>query len=249
MSRHPAVIEPRRRQENARHYLWDGRIIGAAHDALFEPAAWARHGALTGQAPGRGTAHFVRSQNGAQWVLRHSRRGGAAANISDDAYLWLGLSRCRVFREWQLLAELRARGLPVPAPVAARIIRRGPIYRGDLITARVANARPLSDWLRLQALAPATWRAIGATVARFHRAGLCHHDLNARNILLDAEVGVTLIDFDKSRLRRPGRWRQRNIERLRRSLDKSSAGRPGPHFSGADWSALYGGYASGAPAA
>lgn len=233
-----SACRPRRLQHGSRYYLWDSRVIDTIDDALFDPAAWARNGALAGEAGGRGTAYFLQRDNGDQWVLRHSRRGGAAARLSNDRYVWLGLRRCRVIREWHLLAEMRSRELPVPAPVAARVIRSGPVYRGDLITGRVPAARPLSDRLARQALSDTVWEAIGAAVARLHRAGVDHHDLNARNILVGDDGAVTLIDFDKSRLRAPGRWCEQNTARLRRSLDKFAGQNPDLHFSEADWHAF-----------
>lgn len=233
---------PRRHGRGPCHYLWDGDVVDTPDERLFDPDAWRRDQALVGQASGRGTAYFLQADAHTQWVLRHSRRGGLVANISDDHYLWLGLARCRVFQEWRLLASLREQGLPVPAPIAARVVRHGLCYSGDLITRCVPAAQPLSDWLAAQPLSATAWRAIGTTVARFHDAGVYHHDLNARNILLDAAGTITLIDFDKSRLRTPGQWCWHNIERLRRSLDKIAAAQPGLHFVDTDWAALLGGY-------
>ena len=64
-------------------------------------------------------------------------------------------------------------------------------------------------------------------LARFHRAGLDHADLNAHNILLDAAGNPWLIDFDRSRRRADGSWRQSNLDRLARSLAKLSGGGDG----------------------
>lgn len=237
-----AASEPRQYQSNGHYFLYNARVIDRVDDALFEPQDWVARGKLVGEASGRGAAYFLQAGADEQWVLRHSRRGGGVAHLSDDAYIWLGLNRCRVFQEWHLLADLCRRGLPVPTPVAARVVRDGVIYRGDLITVCVPAARPLADWLSDQALSAAIWRTVGATIARFHRAGVYHHDLNARNILLDADGAITLIDFDKSRLRSPGRWREHNVVRLRRSLDKIARRQPGLHFDAADWAALRSGY-------
>ena len=78
-------------------------------------------GALAGEARGRGTVWFVR-QAACEWVLRHYRRGGWLGPWLGDRYLWLGPGRTRAAREWRLLAVLYGRGLPVPRPVAARIL-------------------------------------------------------------------------------------------------------------------------------
>ena len=64
---------------------------------------------------------------------------------------------------------------------------------------------------------------VGALVARFHRVGIWHADLNAHNVLV-APDGLYLIDFDRGRLRVPAvAWQQANLLRLRRSLLKLGA--------------------------
>lgn len=241
-ARSAPVEDPRQRQQGGRYYLWNSRRVDTVDDDLFDPSAWRQAGQLAGQARGRGAAYFLRPDETTGWVLRHSRRGGLVAGISDDRYVWLGRARCRVFREFRLLAELRARSLPVPAPVAARVVRRGCSYTGDLITVEVPNARPLADWLEAESVQATVWREVGATVARFHAAGVYHHDLNARNILVGADDAITLIDFDKSAIRRPGRWQRRNLARLRRSLDKISNQVAGRGFNEQHWGALRSGY-------
>lgn len=237
-------VQLKQEQQQSHYFLWDADRLDRVNDTCFEPEAWARDEALIGEAKGRGAAYFLRAPDDHEWVLRHSRRGGVAANVSDDHYLWQGIERCRVFREWRFLASLAEQGLPVPAPVAARVVKRGLTYRGDLITTRVSDARPLADWLSERALDATGWQAIGTTLARFHRAGVDHHDLNARNILIDPDERVTLIDFDKSEQRPVGRWREKNLTRLRRSLDKLAGEQLDFYFFEADWGALRGGYAS-----
>src|SRR6202041_2660481 len=168
-------------------------------------------------AAGRGSAWFIASGE-RQWVLRHYRRGGFIARLSPDRYVWAGEDRVRAFAEWRLLDIMRQRGLPVPKPVAARYQREGPCYRCDLITERIVDAEPLSSVLARGALAESAWRAVGAAVARLHHAGVDHADLNAHNVLLDADGAVSVIDFDRGRLRAPGIWVTRNLGRLRHSL-------------------------------
>ena len=67
----------------------------------------------------------------------------------------------------------------------------------------------------------APWEAAGQLVARFHRAGLDHADLNAHNLLFNAQGKGWMIDFDQCQLRIPATaWRQANLQRLQRSLLK-----------------------------
>jgi 3-deoxy-D-manno-octulosonic acid kinase len=221
--------------------LYDPSAGGDAQPVWFEPAWWEAQGRLAPTAKGRGAAWFVGAP-GSEWVLRHYRRGGAVARWVADRYLWLGLERTRPFREYRLTQRLRALGLPVPRPVAARVVRAGLTYSGDLITERLP-ALPYSSLVEKRALDKAAWRAAGACVARCHGAGLDHADLNLHNLLLDRSGAAYLIDFDRAVLRAPGRWAAGNLDRLRRSLDKLT-----PDWTAADrdaaWREFTGGYAA-----
>jgi len=217
-----------------------------ALESLFEPHSWSGRGELVAVSGGRGSAWFV--GDAGRWVLRHYRRGGWVARLCTDRYLWNGERRVRAFAEWRLLADLSRRGLPVPKPLGARYHRSGLVYRCDLITERIAGARTLSASLTAAPVPTRTWRAVGAVVARLHAAGADHADLNAHNILVapeadEVEVRVSVIDFDRSRLRPPGAWTRRNLARLHRSLDKVSRGLPADRFPAAAWKSLLDGYA------
>lgn len=158
--------------------------------------------------------------DGGKWFLRHYFRGGKAALLSRDRYVFLGAERARSFAEFRMLAKLQQAGLPAPRPVAARFRRDGLTYSADLITAWIAGTRTLAAALR-EAADPADLMAgVGSTLARFHSGGFCHADLNANNILIDRGGGVWLVDFDRARLRKPGGWHRSRIRRLRRSLQK-----------------------------
>jgi 3-deoxy-D-manno-octulosonic acid kinase len=175
---------------------------------------------------GRGAAWFVHTDAGPA-VLRHYRRGGMAARVSRERYLWLGAERSRGFHEFRLLRALRELDLPVPAPLIAAYWREGLTYRAALLVERIAGARSLGDLLDAGETPP--WVAIGETIARFHRAGAFHADLNVDNVLMDALDRIWLIDFDRGALRKPARrWQQANLARLQRSLRKrvgAAAGR------------------------
>jgi 3-deoxy-D-manno-octulosonic acid kinase len=222
---------------------------GIAVARIFDPQFWAERGELVDATRGRGSAWFIGSA-AHQWVLRHCRRGGFIARFSSDHYVWAGEQRVRAFAEWRLLANLTQRGLPVPKPIAARYQRKGIFYRCDLITQRIAGAQPLSSKLEFAPLADGLWREVGETVARFHAAGVDHADLNAHNILLDDQGAVSVIDFDRGKLRRAGAWTSRNLRRLHRSLVKISRDLPPERFSAAEWGLFLAGYgsASGSPA-
>jgi 3-deoxy-D-manno-octulosonic acid kinase len=218
-----------------------GNALQSAAESLFDPKYWAARGELAAVSAGRGSAWFVGSAAN-PWVLRHYRRGGLIARISQDRYVWTGEERVRAFAEWRLLEILAQRGLPVPRPVAAWYRREGMAYRCDLITERIAHARALSAALASSALAQSSWRAIGEVVARLHAGGVDHADLNAHNILLGQQDAVSVIDFDRGRLRAPGAWAAGNLGRLHRSLTKISLILPPDRFSRADWDTFLDGY-------
>jgi 3-deoxy-D-manno-octulosonic acid kinase len=232
-----------------------GNLPPDAAESIFDPEFWRARGELIAAAAGRGSAWFIASGGehpfgGRHWVLRHYRRGGFIARLSRDGYLWAGEDRVRAFAEWRLLDIMRQRGLPVPKPVAARYQRKGRWYRCDLITERIVDSEPLSSALAREVLPESAWRAVGAAVARLHRAGVDHADLNAHNVLLDADGAVSVIDFDRGRLRVPGIWVTRNLGRLRRSLAKISRGLPPGRYSGQEWEWFMAGYGAAAgPAA
>ena len=210
---------------------------------LFEPAYWAEQTALsetqnvTKKTAGRGSVLFIRDGE-RQWVLRHYRRGGLVGKVLTDQYVWLGAEATRCFREWRLLAHLQALGLPVPAPVAARYVRAGLIYRADLLTATIPQTQTLAERLQPALLEVALWQRLGVTLARFHAIGVHHADLNANNILFDADDQVHVLDFDRGRIRDvQANWINAVLARLLRSLVKLRE-RRGLHFVELDWQAL-----------
>jgi 3-deoxy-D-manno-octulosonic acid kinase len=189
----------------------------------FEPRYWMAQDAVVGEALGRGTTYIVR-EGERRLVLRHYRRGGLIARLSPDRYLWRGESATRPFRELQLIDVLQDAGLPVPAPVAARYQREGAFYRGDILTEFIPDTQSLAQRLAGTGVSLGTWAAIGRCLRRFHGFGACHADLNAHNVLLRGADEVFLIDFDRGSLRRPGLWRDANLVRLRRSIEKVGDG-------------------------
>ncbi len=224
--------------------LFDAAACGGARpDAdWFDAAHWAAQGRAETRGGGRGGVAFIETPAGA-CVLRHYHRGGLAARVSVDSYLWTGARRTRAFREFRLLDRLLVSGLPVPAPVAARYVRSGLSYRADLIVRRIPAVETLAERLAKGALDAELGERVGATVARFHAAGACHADLNAHNILLDARNKVALIDFDRGTLCKPAlSWQQANLARLRRSLIKLGAHKRFDDFETRFWHPLLGAY-------
>jgi 3-deoxy-D-manno-octulosonic acid kinase len=206
-------------------------------ESWFDPAHWVAANAVVGEARGRGAVHLF-EHAGRRFVLRHYRRGGLVARISADRYLWLGEDFTRPVRELKLNLRMHAAGLPVPLPVAARFERDGMSYRGDLITEWLPDTQTLAQRLDADEIGLSTWAAIGRCLRRFQDYGLFHSDLNAHNILLRGADEVFLIDFDNGSRRKGGLWRDSNLARLRRSLDKLEDARSQRRFDDAQWHCL-----------
>lgn len=207
----------------------------------FEPRFWIARGALVGSARGRGTTQFFEHE-GRRYALRHYRRGGLAAKLADDRYLWLGEQRTRPVRELRVSMLMHSAGLPVPLPVAARYQREGLTYRGDFITELLPDTDTLAQRLDRGELGLPAWAAVGRCIRRFHDHGFFHADLNAHNVLLRADEQVFLIDFDRARQRLPGLWRDANLTRLLRSLEKLDDARPVRRVDSAQWQCLLSAY-------
>ena len=203
--------------------LFDRTQLRQPDPAWFDPAHWGDAAQPVGDV-GRGGAWFIDMGEGGDAVLRHYLRGGLVANVSRDAHLWRGIPRVRSFAEYRLLRVLRARKLPVPMAYAAWYRREGLSYRAAILMQRLPGVRSLAE---LASAGEASMAAAGALVARFHRQGLDHADLNAHNLLFDDQGRGWMIDFDRSRLRIPATgWREANLARLQRSLHKRAGARP-----------------------
>lgn len=225
--------------------VYDTDILAQISESAFTAAAWASATPVGGalRSGGRGTTLIV-SDGQNEFVLRHYMRGGLPGKIVRDRYLWTGERETRSFSEWYLLAKLFKRGLPVPRPVAARYCRRGPFYTADLLTQRIPGIRSLAGRIIEAPGSRAFWRGIGSGIHRFHDEGVYHADLNAYNVQVNEKDELFLLDFDRGKLMQPGVWRQKNLARLHRSLQKIRSLDKRARFSKAEWNELLEGYFS-----
>jgi 3-deoxy-D-manno-octulosonic acid kinase len=154
-------------------------------------------------------------------VVRFGRRGGPVARVVRDRYLGL---RPRPWRELAVSIAARERGAPVPEVVAACVHGWG-AYRSAIVTRELPGVAPVLA--ALAAAPPGDARGVvaaaaGVAVARLHRAGIVHADLNLGNIVIGGDAAA-IVDLDRARMRPGGlgRWlRERSLRRLRRSLAK-----------------------------
>lgn len=222
--------------------IWhDTEVLPLVSPTMFDTEWHRERGTLIGSAEGRGQAHFLRLE-GQDVVLRPYRRGGLIGKLVKRLYLRFGAERSRAFREYTLLEWMQSKGLSVPRPVAARYAPVGLFYRAELITGRITDATSLAESLRETELSLEKWAQIGELIAKMHALGVDHTDLNCRNILLDANGLIWLIDFDKCQRRTPGAWQSANLARLRRSLEKEKLHQTRLFYSDAEWGIMLDGY-------
>jgi 3-deoxy-D-manno-octulosonic acid kinase len=216
------MMQERTHKDATGEILFDAAVLPQAAHECFMPDYWRGRDALRVQQGGRGGVAVITMACG-ECVLRHYHRGGRMASLLGDRYLWAGAEHTRPFTEFRLLGEIARLGLPGPEAVAARYVRHGLFYSADLITRRISGARTLAECLAAGQLREELAEEAGTLVARFHRAGVWHADLNAHNVLVTSGA-LYLIDFDRGRMRVPAvAWRQANLQRLRRSLLKLGA--------------------------
>jgi 3-deoxy-D-manno-octulosonic acid kinase len=213
-------VKARTHKQDSLTIVYDADRIQQPGAHLFDPQHWKRQGRLVGEAQGRGSALFLETDF-APAVLRRYLRGGWAARFSRDRYLFTGFERSRPLAEFRILKILLAAGLPVPEPLAAMCRRQGLFYTGWLLTCRIANADPLAALISDRAGDPSLWRETGRCIRKFHDFGLVHADLNARNILVDQNNRIYLIDLDRSRIvKNSTSGFGASLKRLKRSLVK-----------------------------
>jgi len=194
---------------------------------------------------GRGQVVFFKYQ-GKSLVLRLYRRGGFIAKLSQSAYLWRGLKQSRAYKELALLDQLQALNLPISRPFAAQVCRHKATYQAALITYQIDGARSFSELLQDAEQEMALWAEVGRVIRQFHEHDVYHSDLNANNILLDANQRVHLIDFDKCEMKssKHSPWKAQNLQRLQRSLLKLQAKHTSFAYTQEGWDALLDGYKS-----
>lgn len=221
--------------DNAR-ILYDATAMAAPETIQFEPAFWENRDAVVHRPSGRGGAVVIRCPAG-EAVLKRYYRGGMMAKVNRALYLFTGYENSRAFREFRLLQTLHKKSLPVPEPLAVLCEKSGSVFaRMALMTRMLPDTETLAEKEKLKSLSKESWQSIGKTLKKFHARGVFHADLNANNILLNTAGRVFLIDFDKCHIKQPNTsWQNKNIQRLKRSLEKIF---PGELFPQKGWDIL-----------
>ncbi len=169
-------------------------------------------------------------------VVRPYRRGGALRGILKATYWGV---RPRSFDEFRTLVELQGLGVAVVPPVGAAAYWLGRWrYQAWLVTEYVEGSMTLWDWLQEKPAEEKRVRmleAVAQVIARFHRAGGTHPDLNLRNVLVQCREAVPcawLVDLDRVVLQPHPTTPRPTLRRLWRSATKLDPARR--HWSVSD---------------
>ncbi|MDP2264653.1 MAG: 3-deoxy-D-manno-octulosonic acid kinase [Hydrogenophaga sp.] len=224
------------------HSVWfDPACFDTLDVAAFSPTHWGAAGEALQAGSGRGQVLRI-AHAGRQFLLRHYHRGGLMARLSRDAFWRVRPHQSRAMREFALLRQLRAWGLPVPRPAAAHQHRSGGFYRADIVVEWIPDTRNLVQLLTQRPLQAGEYETLGRAIRRLHARQVFHADLNCHNLMLDGGGQAWIVDFDKCGFRPAGPWQQANLERLLRSFRKEARKNPVFHWSEADWPHLLAGY-------
>jgi hypothetical protein len=172
---------------------------------------------------GRGLAvSFPVPGLGDRVVVRHYRHGGWLACLTGD-FFWTRPPR--PFLELAVSEEARRLGVPTPEVMAVVVRWVTPmLYRGDIITREVPEARDLLEFFSTETRSSVrrrTLRELAASIRAMHDSQLNHLDLNVRNLLLSGGKAF-LLDLDGARFFEilGSRRIRANLLRLARSMRK-----------------------------
>ena len=184
-------------------------LVDLGVDLLWEPVE-----PLAG-AKGRGGVGTLQLRDDLLAVVRPFRRGGALGNLLGERYR----GPARVRRELEVLAGLRAEGVPVVTPLAAVARRRRTFWRLRLLTEFAADAQAMPAFCAADPEAH-RWaiEAAAVTCRLAFAAGLRHPDLHPDNLLVSRRgdlVRAALVDLDRAVLADPPTERQRDAMLVR----------------------------------
>jgi hypothetical protein len=123
-------------------------------------------------------------------VVRRNRHGGLFAPLTRDLFL----PPTRAPHELDVALRLLALGVPTPPVLMyGRERVHGAFRRADVVTREILGSSDLASFLGPEvadAERDAAWMATRQLLLTLSQAGVRHHDLNVKNVLLATERGV-----------------------------------------------------------
>ena len=218
--------------------------IGLDH---FSPEYLQQQQLVSRTATGRGTVYFFSPpKSQLTMVLRAYLRGGLVAKFNRNIFWFSGTKNIRCAKELAILQHLQQHHVNVPKPIAAMASKHLLGYSASIITGAIENAQELHSMLTLHSVDNSVWAKVGQEIKKMHNAGVCHDDINVKNVLIDKQQQVHLLDFDKCDITPDTHWQSANLARFKRSIDKqvSMQKKAGKDYfvDSAHWQALVDGY-------
>ncbi|MBS3762686.1 MAG: hypothetical protein KGZ25_05195 [Planctomycetes bacterium] len=168
-------------------------------------------------------------------IVRKYVHGGLLRHLWGSWFL----RKRQMLREINIVRHLQQHDVPTPSPVALRLQKvLGPICKAHYISEEVTDSVDILSACRAYMEStpppPETRRSIASKIAsllyKMHEAGICHKDLNLKNILLSPTakpVNAFIIDFKKAFWENEVSLQDKlkNLVRLDRSIVKWPASR------------------------
>jgi 3-deoxy-D-manno-octulosonic acid kinase len=206
--------------KNKNTYIqYDSNNLKNFTDKLFNVDYIAKEGLIKSTIDGRGkTIEFEHENN--KYFLKHYIRGGLVRKITYDKYIFNTLASTRPVREYNFLNDMNSKGLPVPKAVALKVTNSRFTYIADLITCKIENEGTLFDFVKNKKMSNNLWDKLSITLEKFFNENVFHSDLNSKNIIIDKNNNIFLLDFDNSHYFYNKKLFNKSIYRLERSLKK-----------------------------
>jgi len=199
-------------------------LAGAMRERI-ELIAFARRVPGAREMQGRQTAYAI-TVSGTRVVVRRNHHGGALRKLTADIFVWPTAAP----RDLAISIALRRMSILTPPVVAIAMHRVEAIFAAaEVVTEEIVGGQDFGAFL-LSTLPGSDdrrkgWNAVEGLLAQLGRAGVRHHDLNVKNLLLrrngDDLFDAYLLDVDRVKMNLTQREADAgNRGRLRRSIVK-----------------------------
>ena len=171
--------------------------------------------------------------SGVAAVVKRFHHGGATASLWRDRFL----SSTRFRNHIVVSRYLAEHGVATPDVLFVSWRRIFGTFRGEVGLEHVEGI-DADQWFFRTGVVPADWqdqaRRIGALVARLHRIGFLHRDMNLMNFYFADDGRMLILDLDKSSVETTmsGSEKTRTLARLERSIRKQGRGRAPDYVGG-----------------